>query len=218
MKKDLYFDDIKENEILIKSIIYSMKDINIICKKVNNKISLTFLCESIESFTDKIKCCDLKYILLEELLISIINQIKFLEKLRYTFYNIHPENIYIINKDIFVYIDDGIVEIIDNKIKIGNIFKKNEYCSPELFEISNLPSRISYKSIYFSISILLLKNLLEFDETLFYQLKIEDKIETKINILTQIDKILNKIKYTKLYFFIKKNINIQESKRLLLYI
>jgi hypothetical protein len=97
--------------------------------------------------------------------------------------------------------------------------EKNEYCSPELYEINNLPSKISYKSIYFSTSMFILKNLVEeIEEKLFYQLKKEEKLENKINILTQIDKKLNKIKYTKMYFFIKKNINVAESKRLLIYI
>ena len=56
------------------------------------------------------------------------------------------------------------------------------------------------------------------EEKLFYKLKKEEKLENKINILIKIDKKLNEIKYTKMYFFIKKNINIIESKRLLIYI
>jgi hypothetical protein len=63
------------------------------------------------------------------------------------------------------------------------------------------------------------KNLVEeIEEKLFFQLKKEEKLENKINILTHIDKLLNKIKYTKMYFFIKKNLNVVESKRLLIYI
>lgn len=219
MKKELYFKNTKENEILIKSIFHILKEINISYKRVNDFFIVSIICESYECITDKIECKESKYILLQNFLISFIGQIKFLEKNKYTFYNIHTEKIYLINNELSICIDEEILEIVGDKIKINNIFKKNEYCSPELYEINDLPNKISYKSIYFSIGIFLLKNLIEgIEEELFYQLKKEDKIENKINILIKIDKKLNEIKYTKMYFFIKKNINITESKRLLIYI
>lgn len=219
MKKELYFKNTKENEILINSLLYVLKGVNICYKKVNNYFIVSIMCESCECIINKLECKESKYILLHNYLISFISQIKFLEKNKYTFFNIHTEKIYIINNELSICIDEEIIEIIGDKIKINNIFKKNEYCSPELYEINDLPNIISYKSIYFSIGIFLLKNLIEgIEEELFYQLKKEDKIENKINILIKIDKKLNEIKYTKMYFFIKKNINITESKRLLIYI
>jgi hypothetical protein len=219
MKKELYLKNTKENEILIKSIFHVLKEINITCKKTKDYFILSIICESCELFMDKIKNKESKYILLHNFVISFIDQIKFLEKNKYTFYNIDTEKIYLINNEISICIDEEIIEIIEKKIKINNIFKKDKYCSPELYEIIDLPNKISYKSIYFSIGIFLFKNLVEgIEESLFYQLKKEEKIENKINILIKIDKKLNEIKYTKMYFFIKKNINIDESKRLLIYI
>ena len=219
MKKELYIKNTKENEILIKSIFHVLKKINISCKKTKDFFILSIICESCELLINEIKKKENKYILLHNFLISFINQIKFLEKNKYTFYNIHTEKIYLINNEISICIDEEIIEIVEEKIKINNIFKKAEYCSPELHEIIDLPNKISYKSIYFSIGIFLLKNLIEeIEEDFFYQLKKEEKIENKINILIKIDKKLNEIKYTKMYFFIKKNINIVEAKRLLIYI
>jgi len=219
MKKELYIKNTKENEILIKSIFHVLKKINISCKKTKDFFILSIICESCELLINEIKKKENKYILLHNFLISFINQIKFLEKNKYTFYNIHTEKIYLINNEISICIDEEIIEIVEEKIKINNIFKKTEYCSPELHEIIDLPNKISYKSIYFSIGIFLLKNLIEeIEEDFFYQLKKEEKIENKINILIKIDKKLNEIKYTKMYFFIKKNINIVEAKRLLIYI
>ena len=219
MKKELYIKNTKENEILIKSIFHVLKKINISCKKTKDFFILSIICESCELLINEIKKKENKYILLHNFLISFINQIKFLEKNKYTFYNIHTEKIYLINNEISICIDEEIIEIVEEKIKINNIFKKTEYCSPELHEIIDSPNKISYKSIYFSIGIFLLKNLIEeIEEDFFYQLKKEEKIENKINILIKIDKKLNEIKYTKMYFFIKKNINIVEAKRLLIYI
>jgi len=219
MKKEFFFKITKENEIVIKSILHILKDENVSCKKTKDYFILSIICESCELFIDKIKKKESKYILLHNFLISFINQIKFLEKNKYTFYNFDTKKIYLINNEISICIDEEIVEIIEDKIKLNNIFKKNEYCSPELYEIIDLPNKISYKSIYFSTSIFLLKNLVEdIEEKLFYQLKKEEKRENKINILIKIDNKLNEIKYTKMYFFIKKNINIIEAKRLFIYI
>ena len=219
MKKEFYFKNTKENEILIESICHVLKEINTSFKKTKDFFILSILCESCELFIDKIKNKETKYILFHDFLTSSIDQIKFLEKKKYTFYNFYPEKIYLINNEITILIEEEIIEIIEDKIKIKNVFIKNEYCSPELFHINDLPNKISYKSIYFSISIFILKNLVEeIEEKLFYELKQEEKLENKINILIKIDKKLNEIKYTKMYFFIKRNINIIESKRLLIYI
>jgi len=218
MKKEFIFKNTKENEILIKSIFHVLKEINISYKKTKDFFIVSIISESCELIIDKINKKN-KSILLHNFLVSFIYQVKFLEKNKYTFYNINTEKIYLINDEISICIDEEIIEIEEDKIKINNIFKKNEYCSPELYEIVDLPNKISYKSIYFSIAIFLLKNFVgEIEEDLFFQLKKEEKLENKINILIKIDKKLNEIKYTKMYFFIKKNINIIESKRLLIYI
>ena len=219
MKKELFFKNTKENEILIKSIFHVLKEINVSFKKTNDFFIVSIICESCELLIDKIKNKERKSILLHNFLVSFISQVKFLEKNKYTFYNIYTEKLYLINNEISICIDEEIIKIVDDKIKINNIFKKNEYCSPELYEIVDLPNKISYKSIYFSTGIFLLKNFVEeIEEDLFFQLKKEEKIENKINILIKIDNKLNEIKYTKMYFFIKKNININEMKRLLIYI
>ena len=219
MKKELFFKNTKENEILIKSIFHVLKEINVSFKKTNDFFIVSIICESCELLIDKIKNKERKSILLHNFLVSFISQVKFLVKNKYTFYNIYTEKLYLINNEISICIDEEIIKIVDDKIKINNIFKKNEYCSPELYEIVDLPNKISYKSIYFSTGIFLLKNFVEeIEEDLFFQLKKEEKIENKINILIKIDNKLNEIKYTKMYFFIKKNININEMKRLLIYI
>jgi len=218
MKKEFYFKNTKENEILIKSIFHLLKEINISYKKTKDFFIVSIISESCELIIDKINKKN-KSILLHNFLVSFTSQVKFLEKNKYTFYNINTEKLYLINDEISICIDEELIKIEEDKIKINNIFKKNEYCSPELYEIVDLPNKISYKSIYFSIAIFLLKNFVEgVEENLFFQLKKEEKLENKINILIKIDKKLNEIKYTKMYFFIKKNININEMKRLLIYI
>ena len=218
MKKEFYFKNTKENEILIKSIFHLLKEINISYKKTKDFFIVSIISESCELIIDKINKKN-KSILLHNFLVSFISQVKFLEKNKYTFYNINTEKLYLINDEISICIDEELIKIEEDKIKINNIFKKNEYCSPELYEIVDLPNKISYKSIYFSIAIFLLKNFVgEIEEDLFFQLKKEEKLENKINLLIKIDNKLNEIKYTKMYFFIKKNININEMKRLLIYI
>ena len=87
-----------------------------------------------------------------------------------------------------------------------------------MYEIKSLPNKVSLKSIYFSTSLYLLKAFVEIDENVFYRLKEEEDMEKKIYLLLKIDSWLNKIKYSKMYWFIKKNLSINVKNRNLVYI
>jgi len=217
MKKSFFLLNKKENEILIKSISQVLKNINISLKKTKEYLILTIICDSCELFIDKIKGCKQKYIYLNLFLLNSIKQIQYLENQKHSYYLLDPKHIYIINDDITFIIDENINEIINKEIKIINIFEK-KLCSPELYKINTIPNNINYKSVYFSISLFLLKNLIDVEDNIFYQLKEEESIEKKIYLLIKIDNWLNEIKYSKMYWFIKKNLSINEKSRNLVYI
>ena len=217
MKKSFFLLNKKENEILIKSIIQVLKNINISCKKTKEYLIITIICDSCELFMDKIKGCRKKYIYLNLFLLNSIKQIQYLETQKHSYFLLNPKYIYIINDEITFILDENIHEIINEEIKITNIFEK-KLCSPELYKINNIPNNINYKSVYFSISLFLLKNLIDIEDNIFYKLKEEESIEKKIYLLIKIDNWLNEIKYSKMYWFIKKNLSINEKGRNLVYI
>ena len=217
MKKLFFLLNKKENEILIKSISQVLKNINISLKKTKEHLILTIICDSCELFIDKIKGCKQKYIYLNLFLLNSIKQIQYLESQKHSYYLLNPKYIYIINDEITFIIDENINEIINKEIKIINIFEK-KLCSPELYKINTIPNNINYKSVYFSISLFLLKNLIDIEDNIFYKLKEEESIEKKIYLLIKIDNWLNEIKYSKMYWFIKKNLSINEKSRNLVYI
>lgn len=209
MKKEFFLSNKKENEILIKSIIHVLKNVNISWKKTKENYILSIFCETCELFTKKNN--------LHIFLINFIKQIKYLESQKMSYYLLNPEKIYIINDEISFIIDENINEITRDEIRITNIFEK-KLCSPELYEVKSLPNKVSLKSIYFSTSLYLLKAFVEIDESVFYRLKEEEDMEKKIYLLLKIDSWLNQIKYSKMYWFIKKNLSINVKNRNLVYI
>lgn len=110
------------------------------------------------------------------------------------FYTYDPDNIIVIDDNIFVYLSqEHLKDIKNNDIYIYSpISKNNQYLSPELSYASTLPIIINYKTIYYSLGLLIRESLLS--------------NETNTNINTKLDHFLERC--------LKKNPN----ERYLLYI
>lgn len=216
MKKEFILEKTKKNILLIESIKENLENICFSFQIKENNFFFEIYCETCEN----IQNISFKNnsVLLQKIILSLSKQIKYLENQYLIFFQWNEENIFCINEEIFIFVDEELLEIKNNKLKLNDIFDKKKNCSPELFDINFLPSEIHYKSIYFSIAFFVLKNLTNIKIDLFYQLKKEKKLDNKIILLMKIDEELKKIKYSKLYFFIKKNINLNETKRMLLFI
>jgi hypothetical protein len=122
-----------------------------------------------------------------------------------SFYTIKPENIIIIDETKMIYLSTSdLLDIENNNLTIFKPFEKTVYSSPELNAIHSIPAQINYKTIYYSIGLLMLfiitKNI-------------------TINIHTTVDEdYLKQIKGTKIYFTIKRCLQIEPEQRTILFV
>lgn len=124
------------------------------------------------------------------------------------FINYDINKIIIIDKNKFFYLSNKSLFSIDTLtepkeyIQITNSFKKTEFTSPELMEIMNIPASINYKTIYYSLGLVIICLL---------------KQNLNNNEITN-DEVVNLIEGTKLHKLLKGLLEIDISKRRLLYL
>ena len=146
------------------------------------------------------------YILYEEsihIISGLTKQQLFLEKNGYGFYNIHMNDIIVVDDLWFICINPNFIqkiEYVEPNKKGGNFhfyypFIRNEYSSPELCEISGLPAKVSSKTVYYSFGALIMR-------CLFVNNTNKTITKTKENTHTGQIKQLQSIINTKLYWFL----------------
>jgi len=115
------------------------------------------------------------------------------------FYEFAPSNILVIDDCKFIYLShDHLKDVKDNKIHIYNPISKNMcYLSPELENIKSIPIFINYKTIFYSLGLLILDNLINITN--------ETQIEQEND-------------NTKLHYFLKRCLHPNPNKRYLLYV
>jgi hypothetical protein len=136
-----------------------------------------------------------------------------------------PENIIVINDKTFAFLDSELVADIDPVGKematISCPFKVTDFfASPEILKITELPSRIHYKTSYFSLGCLLLYALIEGKED-FYDKYLKELKHGKIHeYLTGSSFALNQLhfKNTKLYWLLSRCLVEEPKKRSILFI
>jgi hypothetical protein len=107
------------------------------------------------------------------------------------FYTYDPNKILIIDEKTYIYLSqEHLKEIKKDLINIFSPIEKNEYISPELNDLKTLPISINYKTIFYSLGLIILKNLSNLDD----------------------------INETKLYYFLKRCLNLNPKDRYLIYI
>jgi hypothetical protein len=133
----------------------------------------------------------------------IAKQLEYLiKKEKKCFYAFKPENILVIDNHKVIYVSEDLFEIEDNYLTIWKPFlQKKYYISPELSRILSIPSKIHYKTIYYSLALLIIN---------YY---FEDTINTRIT-----TRNINKIKGTKLYYALNRCLEENPEKRTLLFI
>jgi len=189
--------NVKNNNIKIISDILKLFQLKF--KAVDSKILLTNSSSTVivKEFNKK-----LTYTIAKEIWNNYTILIAFLEKINMTISNIDIETTYIINDRIII--PTGFFyKINNNNITISNIFDKSEpYISRELFNITTLPSNISYKSNYNSLAKFIIKNMF------FVKTKLPDNLQQAIT----------PIYATKLYWLLYWCLDIDPDNRLLLII
>lgn len=113
------------------------------------------------------------------------------------FYEFDPSNILVIDDCKFIYLSyEHLKDVKDNKIHIYNPISKNTgFLSPELLLEKSIPILINYKTIFYSLGLLILDNI--------------------TNEMQQLETEVNNIK---LYYFLKRCLNQNPNKRFLLYV
>jgi hypothetical protein len=208
------FRSISKTKILNSSTIVTnpdnIHDSSLIIKASTIKTFHEFKCEhkiNTQSPISPINPISLRYSTALKIVFFLSKQISYL--LNYEskcFYGLDPINILVIDDTKFIYLShDYLKDVKHNNIHIYNpISKKNCYLSPELMQTTSLPILLHYKTIFYSLGLLILDNL-------------EDKTpEEKSPTNTPI--IPNTIKDTKLYFFLQRCLDLTPQKRYLLYV
>jgi len=123
------------------------------------------------------------------------------------FYKLDASNILVIDDCKFIYLThEHLKDVKDNKIHIYNpISKKTGFFSPELENVKSIPILINYKTIFYSLGLLILDNMTS---------NVEKTINKEINISDE----LFCIKDTKLYYFLDRCLQTKPSKRFLIYV
>lgn len=141
---------------------------------------------------------------------DLSQQINYLKKINYGIYGFDIDDIIVINDEIFL-ISSGnyLLSINDNSNFIfNNPIKIPYFGSPELITLTNLPGIINFNCIYYSLGALVIFCLLNEYLLVANEIKSEEEI----------DKILNPIHGTKIYWFLKRCIKTNCKKRVLLLI
>jgi hypothetical protein len=131
----------------------------------------------------------------------LITQFKYIEKYNYSFYSLSLDDIYVIDDLTFLCFNPKWMKPIDKNRNISFIspFEKNDLCSPELLSINKIPSSVNIKTFYYTLGIL---------STMVLSVENNDDIEYKLNTIYK----------TKLYWFIKRNLDLNFQNRNLLLI
>jgi hypothetical protein len=120
----------------------------------------------------------------------------------HTILGYNPEDILVINDEIFAYIGNELIAKIDEdstNVMISCPYStKDFFFSPEMFKIKEIPSYIHFKTSYFSLGLLIIYSLLEEEE--FYTEYINHK--HSVNILNVLNR--HPIKNTKLFWLLSR--------------
>ena len=172
---------------------------------------LSFFNKIINTLEIKINAFSIEKLILEninyemslEMIYCLSSQQKILENLGYTFFSFHPEDIIMINNKYFICINEKHICLLKNDCFSLQIpFSKDNFCSPELLEVENIPN-YSVNKLSFNYS------LASFIYFCFFREKYRER-ERENN--------LEKIKNTKLYWFFKNNLIKDYCKRKILMI
>ena len=162
---------------------------------------------NIITFNDFIKTENFLYKHAERFFLDIENQINLLESKNYTLLEIKPSDIFYLEIDVknFIFLilkTDSLVKINDKNIEINQPFNKklSKYFSPEMKNVTKIPTNISFKSCYYSIAIIIIDSFKKIEKELI--------LETHLSSLCE----------TKLYYALKRCLEENPENRYLLYI
>ena len=165
--------------------------------------SIYFCAENVISFKDYLlKNNNLSHNKCIKLIYDLTNQILYLKKFGYSFYGFDINDILVVD-DLFMFCSTQyVLPLVNDLIIFYSPIKKAYFSNPELYNLTTLPSEISYKCCYYSLGTLVIYCLLN----------------TYIKEVDQIEKVIEPLYNTKIYWFIKRCLDSDINKRDLLLI
>jgi serine/threonine protein kinase len=174
--------------------------------------SVVFLAESVHSLKEYLlNRKSLSYQDCIKLIEDLSKQISYLKYLQHGIIGIDMNDILVIDDHTFVFIGEGNLYPLNEEgnINIYSPISKPYFMSPEVLELTKIPAEISYKVSYYSLGVLVVYFLLH--RYWFAGNKVPGTAEEE-------DEILKPIQGTKMYWFLKRCLNKDMSKRELLFI
>lgn len=152
------------NEKLLEPYFNELKEF--VKVNVERKVAFQFNANNVMTLTDLIKQDkELSYFHCESLFLDLFDQIKKLEKLGFGYLSLHPDNIIYIETDdnniSFVFLDlDNRFAVSNNKLEITKPYSKHMFFSPEIKNITEIPTTINYQqNIFYSLSMIVCDSL-----------------------------------------------------------
>jgi prolipoprotein diacylglyceryltransferase len=122
----------------------------------------------------------------------------------------------VIDEEIFIYLSNE--ELVDREkenLIINLPFSYKGFLSPELLKLNYIPAKINFKTIYYSLGLLVVYCLTEVN---LLDDKIESPIDDKIEDKDPLNEVLKSIIGTKLYYFLVRSLDKEPKNRSLNYI
>ena len=144
-----------------------------------------------------------------EIINELTKQFVYLEKIGHGFYGFNIEDILVINGSKFVICNSRfLLPIANNRLHFYEPIDAPQFIDPIIFKLTTLPAQIHYKCVYYSLAVLIVFSLLN----VYLLVGNEEKTELEL------ERILNPIKNTKLYWFLKRSMDANIEDRLCLLI
>lgn len=143
-----------------------------------------------------------------KLITDSTTQIDLLEEMGFTFYGFDIDDMLTIDNTFLFVSANYLIPIYNKKIVFCYPIEQPYFSSPEILKLTTLPAEISYKTCYYSLGLLIVYSLLH-----IYLL-----VGNEIKSAEDIDILIEPIKFTKEYWFVKRCINDDAEKRILLLI
>ena len=164
--------------------------------------SIYFCAENITPLKDLIKNNSLSHNKCIKLIYDLTNQILYLKKLGYSFYGFNINDILVVDELFMFCSAEYVAPLVNELIIFYSPIKQAYFSNPELYNLTTLPSEISYKCCYYSLGTLVVYCLLN----------------AYINKIEEIEKVIEPLYNTKIYWFIKRCLDPDINKRELLLI
>jgi hypothetical protein len=174
----------------------------------SNSKEISFVAEKVSTLEELLKTYKDKkmpYNVCVRMIYCISSQLDELEKTHKFLYGLDLDDILVINDDIFLIAStEYLMPMSDKTFTFYAPFEMPFFSSPELLSIKSIPAEVHFKCFYYSLGGLLMHCL--FGKT---QSQIDD---------AELEKLIDPISQTKMYWFLKRCFASTPSKRSLLFI